>query len=424
MHSDKDGGEFNGVSRDHDAVADPLNSVLCGEKYARLEQQRGPESGRDFMLSEMSSDEDFSIVTGDDLKLQKVQEEIEKLKAQHDALLKDQKLLSDARNSNVQFTHQFQQRAVNIRKDLEEEKVKKAEAEKKEQERLEDLKKEYDRLEMELSSVDQKLKDLEETNQSLRQQTEVSTAVPEKKVVFHGETADEAQASGFDLKPHIVYPMEGGTALITFEDEEVAEKILALKEHEVMLGDCKIVVQAEPVRFLVPDVVEMDTQVCPRRILVSNLPNKESKDRIRDKLEIHFSKSKNGGGEVDEIDMLEDSGNVVIAFLDSNIAKGLTDKQTHEVEMEKGKKHKVKVTPFLNGDITLLQTHNVICDKTVLLTGIPAVMDQDNLQDLLEIHFQKTANSGGEVDAIIYNPEGQKTLAVFEQDSSEDEQNQ
>lgn len=50
-------------------------------------------------------------------------------------------------------------------------------------------------------------------------------------------------------------------------------------------------------------------------------------------------------------------------------------------------------------------------------------MEKDNLQDLLEIHFQKSANSGGEVDAIIYNPVGERTLAVFEEDNSKAEQN-
>lgn len=62
------------------------------------------------------------------------------------------------------------------------------------------------------------------------------------------------------------------------------------------------------------------------------------------------------------------------------------------------------------------QTCNTTCSKTVLLTGIPAVMEKDNLQDLLEIHFQKSANSGGEVDAVVYNPVGERTLAVFEED--------
>lgn len=65
-----------------------------------------------------------------------------------------------------------------------------------------------------------------------------------------------------------------------------------------------------------------------------------------------------------------------------------------------------------------------MCRRTVLLTGIPAIADQDSLQDLLEIHFQKTSNGGGEVDAIIYNPLGQHTLAVFDEDSPTEAQRQ
>ncbi|KAI4877934.1 hypothetical protein NFI96_012371 [Prochilodus magdalenae] len=371
----------------------------------------------------MSSEEDFSLVDGNEelIKFKRVQKEIQELKVQYDDLLKDQKILKDATESNVKFAQEFRQRAVNLQGNVEDARMKQAEAVRKEQDKLDDLKQEHNNLEKELVGLEYELKKMEQTNQNLRQQTEVSTAVPEKKVVFNGETTNGAYAVGFDLKPHIVYPMEGGTALITFEEEEVAEKIVALKEHEVMLGDCKIMVQAEPVRFLVPGKVEMDTQVCPRRILVSSLPKKDNVEGCLDKLHIHFSKSKNGGGEVDEIDFLEDSGNVVITFVDNNVAKGLTDKLNHDVEIERGKRHRVKVTPFLNGDITLLQTSSEVCTKTVLLTGIPPVMDQDNLQDLLEIHFQKTANSGGEVDAIIYNPVGQKTLAVFEEDSAKDE---
>ncbi|XP_053474269.1 interferon-induced protein 35 [Ictalurus furcatus] len=371
----------------------------------------------------MYSDEDFSLVSDDDpsLKLKSIQSNIDKLKAEHDSLLKDQMMLSEAKNSNMQFTQEFQQRTDAMRKRLEDEKIYQAKALKKEQEKLADLKKEERNLSIELLKIKQELDVMDETHQSLKEQTEVSTAVPEKKVVFNGETAQGADALSFDVKPHIVYPMEGGTAFITFEEEEVAEKILALKDHTVHLGECSITVRAEPVQFLVPARVEMDTQVCPHRILVSNLPKKERVDRILDKLEIHFSKTRNGGGEVDEVVMLEDSGNVVIKFLDDNVAKGLTDKQMHEVEMDRGKRCKVKVTPFLNGEIMLLKTCNTTCCKTVLLTGIPAVMDKDNLQDLLEIHFQKSANSGGEVDAIVYNPLGERTLAVFEEDTSKPE---
>ncbi|XP_026881477.1 interferon-induced 35 kDa protein homolog [Electrophorus electricus] len=367
----------------------------------------------------MSSDEEFSLVSEDDL--QKVLNEIKHLKLQHEALLKDHKLLKEASDNNVKFAQQFQQRSAQLRKNLEEEEKKHNEALKKDQERLESVKKEKNKLMLELIEMEQDLTKMNETNHILKQQTEVSTAVPEKKVVFKGETCEVAQSLSFDVKPNIVYPMEGGTALITFEDAQVAEKILSLMDHVVEIGDCSITVQAKTVNFLVPTYVEMDTQVCPRRILVSNLPKEEAEERILDKLEIHFSKSRNGGGEVEEIDMLHDSGNVVVTFIDGSVSKGLTDKLIHEVEMERGKKHKVKATPFLNGEITFFQTHYTVCKKTVLLTGIPAIMEQENLQDLLEIHFQKTANSGGEVDAIVYNPVGHSTLAVFEEDSPKEE---
>lgn len=44
--------------------------------------------------------------------------------------------------------------------------------------------------------------------------------MPEKRVVFTGVTGNDAKTQSFEMKPHVVYPMEGGTALITFEDEK------------------------------------------------------------------------------------------------------------------------------------------------------------------------------------------------------------
>lgn len=55
-----------------------------------------------------------------------------------------------------------------------------------------------------------------------------------------------------------------------------------------------------------------------------------------------------------------------------------------------------------------------MCRRTVLLTGIPDVMERDSLQDMLEIHFQKNSNGGGEIEAFLYNPLGEHTGALFE----------
>lgn len=371
------------------------------------------------------SAEDFSIVTdGESLRCQdSVLLEINKYKAQYEAILKEQKILRDGIDTNKYYAKEFKQRADEKKALSEEENKKRTKATQKEKERCRAVQEENTKLQKEILKIKEEMQSLDCKNSSLKKQTEISTAVPERKVVFRGNTKEGAHNVSFDVNPRIVYPMEGGTALITFEEKDVAQKILNLKDHLVQLGDCTISVQAKPIQFLVPSYVEMETQVCPRRILVSNLPKEEAEERVLDKLDIHFSKKKNGGGEVEDKDMLHDSGTVVITFVDDNIAKRLSDKQDHDVDFGK-KKHKVKVTPFLNGEISQMKICDSECVRTVLLTGIPDIMDKDNLQDNLEIHFQKTANGGGEVEGIVYNPLGHTTLALFDEDSPQDSQSE
>lgn len=62
-----------------------------------------------------------------------------------------------------------------------------------------------------------------------------------------------------------------------------------------------------------------------------------------------------------------------------------------------------------------------MCPRTVLLTGIHPIMEPETLQDLLEIHFQKSTNGGGEIEAFLYNPLGQQTSALFEGGSTDEE---
>lgn len=55
----------------------------------------------------------------------------------------------------------------------------------------------------------------------------------------------------------------------------------------------------------------------------------------------------------------------------------------------------------------------------MLLGGIQDVMDEEDLQDHLEIHFQKPSNYGGEVQAIKYVPAGKSLTAFFSEDKEE-----
>lgn len=65
---------------------------------------------------------------------------------------------------------------------------------------------------------------------------------------------------------------------------------------------------------LCPSVLQIDSEVSPQHILISNLPKMET-ETLLNKLEIHFSKSKHGGGEVENCEMLPDSGTVVLTFV-------------------------------------------------------------------------------------------------------------
>lgn len=51
--------------------------------------------------------------------------------------------------------------------------------------------------------------------------------MPERPVVFMGATGKAGETHPFEMKPRVVYPMEEGTALITYE-EEVGEFVSEL----------------------------------------------------------------------------------------------------------------------------------------------------------------------------------------------------
>ncbi|XP_035470825.2 interferon-induced protein 35 isoform X1 [Scophthalmus maximus] len=325
----------------------------------------------------------------------------------------DQTELASVTKDNQEMTQKCRQRSVKLAQSLDEEQRSNKERIENEKATVSSLSLEEIQLMEEIQKVEVALKQEEGENEQLRQEADVFTTVPEKKVVFTGDTGNAGDARKFEMNSRVVYPMEGGTALITFEDEAAANRILTMKTHQVALeGDCHITVEARPVRLMLPSLVEIASEVCPQRMLISDLPEMDT-ETLLNKLDIHFHRRINGGGEVEGCEFLPDSGTVVLTFVDDNIAQGLTETEFHEVQL-KNKKHTVRVTPFLNGKITNLKTKWSACPRTLLLAGIPEVMEQETLQDLLEIHFQKNSNGGGEIEAVLYNPPGRRASALFE----------
>ncbi|XP_039236332.1 interferon-induced 35 kDa protein isoform X2 [Pipra filicauda] len=232
----------------------------------------------------------------------------------------------------------------------------------------------------------------------------MQSGLPEKKMVFKGLAANKEDMNKLMLTPRIRYPLPGGSALITFEKAEVAQRIIEVKEHVVKLScweevedldQCRMQVQAAPVEILLPSALE---------------------DALLDKLELFFSKKKNGGSEVEMREFQEDSRQVVLTFREDGVAELLIEKGYIQVPIL-GEKYKVKISPYMNGDITNLQLQPSCCPRTVLLSGIPDVLFDESMRDTLEIHFQKASLGGGEVDALAYVPTGWTGRAVFVEDT-------
>ncbi|NWI04710.1 IN35 protein, partial [Tichodroma muraria] len=251
------------------------------------------------------------------------------------------------------------------------------------------------------------------------------SALPAKKMVFKGLTVNKEDMNKLVLTPLIHYPLPGGSALITFEEAKVAQRIIEMREHTVELScgeleeldQCRVRVQAVPVEMLLPSALEIRLTRSSRSILLSDLPSLNiSKEALLDKLELFFSKTKNGGSEVESREFLEDSDQVVLTFTQDGVAEPLIERGHTEVLIGKGK-YKVKISPCMSGDISNMQLQPSRCPRTVLLSGIPDVLSEESMRDALEIHFQKASRGGGEVDALAYVPAGRTGVAVFLEDT-------
>ncbi|NXX27217.1 IN35 protein, partial [Nicator chloris] len=250
-------------------------------------------------------------------------------------------------------------------------------------------------------------------------------AFPEKKMIFKGLTANKEDMNSLMLSPQIHYPLQGGSALITFEKAKVAQRIIEMREHTVQLSceeleeldQCRVQVQAVPMEIMLPSALEIRLTQSSRSILVSDLPSLDiPKEAVLDKLELFFSKTKNGGSEVESREFLEDSDQVVLTFTQDGVAEPLIERGCMQVPIGKGK-YNVKISPCMRGDISNLQLQPSRCPRTVLLLGIPDVLSEESMRDALEIHFQKASRGGGEVDALAYVPAGRTGVAVFEEDT-------
>lgn len=258
-----------------------------------------------------------------------------------------------------------------------------------------------------------------QTEQRVPQKKQVPFPVPQAVVVFRGQTKKEKKVpETFVSNLRIHYPLPESSALVSFEDAEVAKGLLQHQEHNVILEECqlRLRVRIQPVELPVPTSIKVLTWLCSQKVLIIGLPPalKLGEEQLLDKLELFFGKPSNGGGEVKMRELLP--GAAVLGFTDDKVAERLVSIQHFMVPLG-GAEVPLRIFPYVDGNIQEMEIGRCSVPHSVLVVNIPDVLDGPELQDVLEIHFQKPTRGGGEVESLIFVDPGTQALALFTPES-------
>lgn len=254
--------------------------------------------------------------------------------------------------------------------------------------------------------LDEEIKKLEAELQSDAREFQIKENVPEKKLKL---TSVESPKDGchfsnsscsFQVSSQILYELQEGQALITFEKEEVAQNVISMGNHVVQMEGTPVKVSAHPVPLNTGVRFQVHVDISKMKINVTGIPDELSEEQTRDKLELSFCKSRNGGGEVESVDYDRKSRSAVITFVETGVVDKILKKKTYPLYMNQ-KCHSVAVSPCIERCLEKYQVFSAVSKKTVLLTGLEGIpVDEETGEDLLNIHFQRKNNGGGEVEVV------------------------
>ncbi|KAK3568275.1 hypothetical protein QTP86_002771 [Hemibagrus guttatus] len=282
-------------------------------------------------------------------------------------------------------------------------------------------------LQKKLQQHKEELKTKKTETDNLQQRFKIKAEIPEKRMKFTRIEDEEENESDVEEDIRAVFTiiqrpsflLNGGEALITFEEEKVADQILRLPKCTVACDKTKSEVKPSTITLEPSVKFEVHINMSKRTIKFSNAFALLPEERMRDRLELSFSKPSRGGGEVERIKYNVKTGAGHITFLNTGVAEKLTLMGNFYIdaptEME------VTVAPLYDYQLKKFQTFSGVPKRTVLLRGIQDVSDEEDMQDHLEIHFQKPSNYGGEVESIKYISSGKKRKAFFNEDCAEAE---
>ncbi|XP_028993109.1 N-myc-interactor [Betta splendens] len=258
---------------------------------------------------------------------------------------------------------------------------------------------------------------------NLQQKFKIYAKIPDTEVNFttqHKETSDDSQPikGRFTISQKANMLLQGGQALLTFEEENVASQILKIAKCSVSCENLSV--DVKPQRIIMDPAVKFEVHltVSRRQLKFFNVQPSMPEDRIKDRLEMSFSRPSRGGGEVERVEYDVNTGMGCITFLHPGVAGNLVLRGEQRVDF--GSEVNVQVGPIYNYELRRFQTFCGVLKRTILLDDIKDIEDEEDLQDHLEIHFQKPSNYGGEIESIKYTSKGNALQAFFSEEIERD----
>uniref|UniRef100_A0A667Y0J3 NID domain-containing protein n=1 Tax=Myripristis murdjan TaxID=586833 RepID=A0A667Y0J3_9TELE len=257
----------------------------------------------------------------------------------------------------------------------------------------------------------------------LKKKFKIDAQILDTEVNFTGPEKDENEDSGLQIKgvftisQRPVVLLQGGQALITFEEEKVASQILRMAKCSVTCEKNTLDVKPKRLTLDPSAKFEVHLSVSKKDLKFFHLPPSMPEERMRDRVEISFSRPSRGGGEVEKVDYDKKTGTGQITFLHTGVAENLAVRGKYLVDLDS--EVNVKVGPVYSYQLQKFQTFCGAPKRTILLDDIEDMGDEEDLQDHLEIHFQKPSNYGGEIESIKYISTGRRLQAFFCEDTAE-----
>ncbi|CAF95980.1 unnamed protein product [Tetraodon nigroviridis] len=271
---------------------------------------------------------------------------------------------------------------------------------------------------VELEGCEDELQQKRAQTAKLRRKFKTCVKVPPMDINFqHSEEQEGGDVirGEFTISQKPSMRLRGGEALITFEKESVTSQIRKAPEFSVSCDQQTLTVKPKEIKLHPAVRFEVRLDVSRRQLKLSNVDSSFAEDRIKDRLEMSFSKASRGGGEVEGVEYDENTGTAVVTFLQPGVALSLAQAGTFPVDLEARKL--VEVEPVVKTELHKFQTFCAVPKTTVLLSGIEDVDEESNLQDCLQVYFQKPSRGGGEISHIRYISKRKSLQAFFTSDN-------